>query len=75
MSKQVQQQMRDYFGELVFDAVIHRTVRLAEAPGAGESILTYAPQSKGAAEYRALAEEILNGKATVGIAQGNNVNI
>jgi len=60
LSRQVQRQMRDFFGELVFDAVIHRTVRLAEAPSAGESVLTYAPGCKGAAEYTALAEEILN---------------
>jgi len=62
LSKQVQQQMRDFFGELVFDTVIHRTTRLAEAPSAGESILTYAPKSKGAAEYLALAEEIINNR-------------
>jgi chromosome partitioning protein len=60
LSKQIQQQMRDYFGDMVFDTVIHRTVRLAEAPGAGESVITYAPDSKAAAEYKALSEEILN---------------
>ena len=59
LSKQVQRQMREFFGELVFETVIHRTVRLAEAPSAGESILTYAPESSGAAEYRSLADEIL----------------
>ena len=62
LSKQVQRQMREFFGDLVFDTVIHRTVRLAEAPSAGESVLTYAPQSKGAAEYMALAEEVSNDK-------------
>ena len=60
LSKQVQQQMREFFGSLVFDTVVHRTVRLAEAPSAGESVMTYAPKSNGAAEYRALAEEICN---------------
>ncbi len=59
LSRQIQQQMREYFGDLVFDTVIHRTVRLAEAPSAGESILTFAPKSRGAAEYTALVEEIL----------------
>jgi chromosome partitioning protein len=59
LSRQIQQQMREYFGDLVFDTVIHRTVRLAEAPSAGESILTFAPNSKGAVEYLALVEEIL----------------
>jgi len=63
LSKQVQRQMRDFFGDLVFDTVIHRTVRLAEAPSAGEPILTYAPKSRGTAEYMALAEEIRDGKA------------
>ena len=60
--RQIQQQIRDFFGDLVFDTVIHRTVRVAEAPSAGESVLTYAPECKGAAEYMALAEEISNPK-------------
>jgi chromosome partitioning protein len=58
LSRQVQRQMREFFGDLVFDTVIHRTTRLAEAPSAGEPILTYDPKSNGAVEYRALAEEI-----------------
>jgi len=58
-SRQVQQQLREIFGSLVFDTVIHRNVRLAEAPSAGEPVLTYASQSKGASDYRALAAEIL----------------
>jgi len=48
--RQIQQQMREFFGELVFDTVIHRTVRVAEAPSSGESVLTYASTSKGATE-------------------------
>lgn len=63
--RQIQQQMREFFGELVFDTVIHRTVRLAEAPSTGESVLTYAPESRGAAEYKALAEEIIRGRTAV----------
>jgi chromosome partitioning protein len=61
-SRQIQQQMREFFGDLVFDTVIHRNVRLAEAPSSGQSILTYAAESRGAAEYKALADEIINGK-------------
>ena len=61
-SRQIQQQMREFFGSLVFDTVIHKTVRLAEAPSAGEPILTYAPKSRGTEEYRALADEIINGR-------------
>jgi len=59
LSRLVQQQLRDYFGTLVFDTVIHKSTRLAEAPNAGESILTYAPKSKGALEYKALADETI----------------
>ncbi|MFZ0033605.1 MAG: hypothetical protein WAK60_01280, partial [Sedimentisphaerales bacterium] len=61
-SRQIQQQMREFFGDLVFNTVIHRNVRIAEAPSAGQSILAYDPQSRGTAEYRALADEIINGK-------------
>lgn len=58
LSRQVQRQMREFFGDLVFDTVIHKDVRLAEAPSAHEPVFTYAPQSKGATEHRILAEEI-----------------
>jgi len=58
LSHQVEQQMREFFGNLVFDTVIHSSISLAEAPSAGESITTYAPESKGASDYMALAEEV-----------------
>lgn len=60
ISRQVQQQLREYFGKLVFDTVIHKNTRLAEAPSAGQSILTYAPNTKAASEYTAVAEETKN---------------
>jgi len=60
-SRQIQQQMRDIFSDLVFDTVVHRDVRLVEAPSAGEPVLTYAARSRGARDYRALAGEILTG--------------
>ena len=62
LSKHIEEQIRELFGSLVFSTVIHKSVRLAEAPSAGESILTYAPDSKSAAEYRALADEVINGR-------------
>ncbi len=65
LSRQIQQQMREFFGDLVFDTAIHRSIRLAEAPSAGEPVLIYAPKSKAAAEYRMLAEEIVNGSNLV----------
>lgn len=59
LCRQIQQQLREFFGSLVFETVIHSSVRIAEAPSAGESVLTYAPKDKGAVEYRAMAEEVL----------------
>ena len=58
LSRQVQKQMREYFGDLVFDTVIHKDVRLAEAPSAHEPVFIYAPESNGAYEHKILAEEI-----------------
>lgn len=63
LSKDVQRQLREFFDELVFDTVIHRSTRLAEAPSAGESVITFDSNSKGANEYMALADEVTNGKA------------
>ena len=57
LSKQVQSQMREFFGRLVFQTVIHRSVRLAEAPSAGKSIIGYAASSNSAKEYIEFAEE------------------
>ncbi|MBN2456975.1 MAG: ParA family protein [Sedimentisphaerales bacterium] len=64
LSKQVQRQMREFFGSLIFDTVIHRTVRLAEAPSAGEPVMVYAPKSRGSLEYMALAEEISDSRGS-----------
>jgi chromosome partitioning protein len=63
-SRQIEQQMREFFGNLVFETVIHKSVKLAEAPSASQSILTYAPAGRSAAEYRALADEIINGRTS-----------
>ena len=68
LCQQVEQQLRDHFGSLVFDTVIHRNIRLAEAPSAGESIMTYAPANKGAKEYMALAREVEQRIAVIGVA-------
>ena len=60
LSHQVENQMKKFFNDLVFKTVIHRTISLAEAPSAGEPILTYAPESRGSAEYMALAKEVMD---------------
>lgn len=60
LSQQVEANVRQHFGPLVFDSVIPRTVRLAEAPSYGLSIFDYAPTSSAAVAYAALAEEVID---------------
>ena len=58
LSEQVVEEVRNYFGDLVYDVIIPRTVRLSEAPGYGQPITVYDPKSKGAECYRELAREV-----------------
>ena len=58
LSQAVEQQIRESYGDLVFNTVIPVNVKLAEAPAAGKSIMAYAPDSAGAAAYTALAAEV-----------------
>jgi chromosome partitioning protein len=50
---------REICGDLVFNTVTRKGVKLVEAPDAGRSIFLFAPESKAAMEYGALADEIL----------------
>ena len=59
LTKQVEADLREFFGSEVFKTVIPRTLRLAEAPSFGKSILSYDPRSRGAEAYIQLAKEIL----------------
>ncbi len=58
LSEQVVEEVQRYFGELVYDIIIPRTVRLSEAPGYGQPITVYDPKSKGAECYRELGREV-----------------
>ncbi len=58
LSAQVKQEVERHFGEKVFDVVIPRNVRLAEAPSYGKTILDYDKRSKGAKAYKKLAHEV-----------------
>jgi chromosome partitioning protein len=60
LADQVVDEVRRYFGSLVYDSVIPRSVRVAEAPGFGKPITRYDPESRGAVTYRALASELLH---------------
>ena len=59
LTKQVADDLREFFGDEVFKTVIPRSIRLAEAPSFGKPIITYDVRSKGAESYIQLAKEIL----------------
>lgn len=61
LAQQVVNEVRAHFPGQVFQSIIPRSVRLAEAPSHGVPISVYAPNSPGALAYQALAEELLAG--------------
>jgi len=58
LSEQVKKELENYFGAKLFDTVVPRNVRLAEAPSFGKTIIEHDKWSKGARAYKALAKEI-----------------
>ena len=63
LSNQVVEEVRKHFSSMVFDTIVHRNIRLSEAPSYGESIISYDATSKGAVNYLNLANEILTKNA------------
>ena len=59
LTNEVSAQLRHYYPNLVYETVIPRNVRLAEAPSFGKSVIDYDPQCQGALAYRQLATEML----------------
>ena len=59
LTRQVADDLRDFFHDEVLNTVIPRSIRLAEAPSYGKPILMYDPRSRGAESYIKLAKEIL----------------
>jgi chromosome partitioning protein len=70
LTRQVAADLKGFFGDEVFQTVIPRSVRLAEAPSFGKPILSYDPRSKGAESYIKLAKEILDHEQNGKSAQG-----
>jgi chromosome partitioning protein len=67
LSKQVAADLRSFFGSQVFNTIIPRNVRLAEAPSHGKPVLFYDIHSKGAESYIQLAQEVIsNGAKRIG---------
>jgi len=52
--------LKNTFGNLVYNTVVRKTIKFAEAPVQGSSVLRYAPSSEAADSYRALAREVIN---------------
>jgi chromosome partitioning protein len=72
LSRQVAADLRSFFGTQVFESVIPRNVRLAEAPSHGKPILFYDIHSKGAEAYIQLAREVIaNGQKRAGAGAGS----
>ena len=58
LAQDVERELREHFPEMVFETVIPRSVRIAEAPSYGLPVTSHAPSSRGSDAYRALAEEL-----------------
>ena len=61
-SREADEILRENFGELVFNTRIRKTIRYAEAPVKGSSVLAYEPEGEAAELYRDLAKEVLHGE-------------
>jgi len=70
LSAAVASDLRDFYGKQVFQTVIPRNVRLAEAPSYGKPIILYDRQSKGAEAYSQLAKEIVHEPESTGSGVG-----
>ncbi|HUF37756.1 MAG TPA: ParA family protein [Anaerolineales bacterium] len=66
LAADVVREVRSHFGELAFETIIPRSVRLAEAPSYGQPISLYAPDSTGAQAYEKLAREVVAGDERAG---------
>lgn len=60
LAREVLSEVRRFFGDQIFDTIIPRNVRLAEAPSFGQSIFDYDPASQGARAYSVLAQELID---------------
>jgi chromosome partitioning protein len=70
LSPEVAEDVRAHFGEVVYETVIPRSIRLSEAPSFGQPAVTLDPASRGARSYLALADEIATNQRPVEHGQG-----
>lgn len=60
LSAHVVEEVRVHFPQRIFDTIVPRSIRLAEAPSYGQAIVEYDPESRGAQAYRAVADELIH---------------
>ena len=60
LTHEVDEEVRDFFGEIVFQTVIPRDVAVSEAPSHGKPVIDYAPRSRGSRAYVELCMEVLD---------------
>jgi chromosome partitioning protein len=56
----VEESVRQHYDNLVFETVLHRTVKFEESPWSQQSIMEYDPSGKGASEFNHFIKEVLN---------------
>ena len=59
LTREVDEEVREFFGEIVFDTVIPRDVAVSEAPSHGKAVIDHAPRTRGARAYIELCMEVL----------------
>jgi chromosome partitioning protein len=60
LTHEVDQEVRDFFGDIVFDTVVPRDIAICESPSHGKCVLDYAPRSRGARAYLELCMEVMD---------------
>ena len=60
LTSEVESEVREFFGDIVFDTVIPRDVAVSEAPSHGQSVIDHAPRARGARAYIELCMEVLD---------------
>ena len=73
LSNQVMEEVKKHFQEMVFESVIHRNIKLSEAPSYGQPAILYDATSKGAASYMNLARELLQNNGMTKIKNADKI--
>jgi chromosome partitioning protein len=71
LSKQVVEEVQTHFQQIVFDTIIHRNIRLSEAPSFGETVIMHDATSVGAVNYLNLAREILQKNGMTNLSEAD----